>query len=65
MLRPDQNGRFDELLTMDSETCVVHIEMLDRDRFHLGLYPKDRPTRQMQLWIGIESGKLTARHEAS
>lgn len=63
ILRPDDDGGFDELLMMDGEHCLVHAEMMDDGCLWIGFYPKDKPHERVVMWIHVKGRKLEIRAE--
>lgn len=63
VLRPEPDGRFDELLLMDGKDCLVHAEMMNDKLLWIGIYPRDQKRRRVCMWIGVKRGKLDVRAE--
>jgi hypothetical protein len=63
-LRPHSDGSFDELVLYDAPggKCIVHAEMMDRNRLWIGFYPPGETERRVVMWIGAK-GKLTISAE--
>jgi hypothetical protein len=61
VLRPNEDGSFDELLMYDGEKCLVHAEMMDNKSLWIGFYPGGDIPR-VCMWISAK-GKLTVRAE--
>jgi hypothetical protein len=61
LLRPDDNGSFDELLLYDRKGghCIVHAEMMDKGLLWIGIYPPGETKRRAVMWIGAEGNKLS------
>ena len=62
ILRPDDEGKFDELLLLDGADCIVHAEMMDDNCLWIGIYPKGEIERRVVMWIR-SNGKLTINAE--
>lgn len=59
LLRPREDGSFDELVLYDADgKCIVHAEMMDGNRLWIGFYPPGETERRVVMWIGAKS-KLT------
>lgn len=58
-LRPDDKGRFDELMLYDANgECLVHFEMMDRGTLWIGVYPCPDKSERISVWLRAEKGKL-------
>ena len=56
-LRPDEDGKFDELILRDGQDCIVHAEMMSDKSLWIGIYPRGEKQRRVCLWIR-SNGKL-------
>lgn len=64
ILRPDEEGRFDELLMMADNNCLVHAEMMDDKTLWIGLEPEGyEGRRRVVMWISVKKGKLEVSAE--
>lgn len=61
ILRPHQDGSFDELVLMDGTECRVHMEMMRDNCLFIGIYPRGTRER-VAMWIEAR-GKLNVRVE--
>ena len=57
MLRPDEDGEFDELFLIDGDKYLAHAEMMSDRSLWIGFYPRGGK-RRVCMWIGIKRGKL-------
>jgi hypothetical protein len=61
ILRPDDNGSFDELVLYDRAggTCILHAEMMDKGVLWIGIYPPGETKRRVVMWIRAKGNKLS------
>jgi hypothetical protein len=63
LLRPHDDGSFDELVLYDENgKCIVHAEMMDGCTLWIGFYPPGEPERRVVMWIASKN-KLRIRAE--
>ena len=58
ILRPDDEGKFDELVMKQGGECIVHAEMMDKKCLWIGFYPNG-DNRRVVMWIRADKGRLT------
>jgi hypothetical protein len=63
ILRPRDTGKFDELILMDGEDCIVHAEMMDSGCLWIGIYPRGETKRRVDMWIRVKGRNLQVRVE--
>lgn len=63
-LRPDERGKFDELVVYEGDECRVHAEMMDDGLLWIGFYPKGAPKGQRFVMTVAARGKLKITAEA-
>ena len=59
VLRPHDDGSFDELMMYEGKRCSVHAEMMSDGYLWIAFYPTDEYAKRVVMWINAKERKLS------